>query len=184
MPEINKTTATAATTETPITPPTRRRRATHETQDDVPFNAAARTQPERMTRALEHARICARIADDNRAKDVLVLDLRGATPLVDFFVVATAASRRQSHAIASEIDQEMKRLGERKLGIEGSEEGRWILIDYGDFVVHVFSSEARTYYALEEIWGDALRLEWQDPDAVRPASHVESANGREAESAS
>jgi ribosome-associated protein len=114
-------------------------------------------------RALEHARTCARIADANRGREILLLDLRAATPLIDFFVIATATSRRQSHAIASEIDQEMKRLGEYKLGIEGSEEGRWILIDYGDFVVHIFSSEARAYYALEEIWGDAPRLDWGAP---------------------
>jgi ribosome-associated protein len=123
-----------------------------------------RTTPERVRVALEHAEICARIADDNRGKEILLLDLRKATPLVDFFVIITASSRRQSHAIASEIDQEMKRIGEHKLGIEGSEEGRWILIDYGDFVVHIFSAEARTYYALEEIWGDAPRLDWQKSD--------------------
>ena len=87
-----------------------------------------------------------------------------ATPLVDFFVIVTAASRRQSNAIASEIDQEMKKLGEAKLGLEGSEEGRWILIDYGDFVVHIFSPEDRAYYALEEIWGDAPQLDWQDAE--------------------
>ncbi len=57
----------------------------------------------------------------------------------------------------------MKKRGEAKLGIEGSEEGRWTLIDYGDFVVHVFSPEDRAYYALEDIWGDAPHLEWQEP---------------------
>jgi ribosome-associated protein len=138
-------------------------RREHEAQDDVPHTAVARTTPERLARALEHARLCARIADDNRGKDVLLLDLRGATPLVDYFVIVTAGSRRQSHAIADEIDHEMKQRHELKLGIEGSEEGRWVLIDYGDFVVHVFSPEAREYYALEEIWGDAPRLDWKDP---------------------
>lgn len=133
----------------------------HVVQDDVPPQAKARRNPGRVDQALERARICARIADDNRAKDIVLLDLRGATPLLDFFVIATAASRRQSHAIASEVDQEMKKLGEYKLGMEGSEEGRWTLIDYGDFVVHVFSPEGRLYYALEEIWGDAPRLDWQ-----------------------
>jgi len=174
MAELNKS-MSPPTSEVPTPPATApaRRLVGHEIQDDVPFNAAARSQPERMARALEHARICARIADDNRARDILVLDLREATPLVDFFVIATANSRRQSHAIGSEIDQEMKRLGEHKLGIEGSEEGRWILIDYGDFVVHVFSGEARNYYALEDIWGDAPRLDWQDPDRVRPAPRGE-----------
>ena len=105
---------------TPSEPATdaRRRRARREQlpQDDVPHNAVARTTPERCRRRLEHARVCARIADDNRAKDILLLDLRKATPLVDFFVIATATSRRQSHAIADEIDQEMKKRGELKLG--------------------------------------------------------------------
>src|SRR3954451_2827554 len=138
-------------------------------QDDIPAHAVDRRTPERVNLAIDHARMAARIADDNRAKDILLLDLRQATPLLDFFVIATANSRRLSHAIASEIDQEMKRIGEHKLGMEGSEEGRWILIDYGDFVVHVFSAEARTYYALEEIWGDTPRLDWQDPNRPRPA---------------
>jgi ribosome-associated protein len=142
----------------------KRLRALRDVQDAVAPGAAGRTEPNRLQAALEHARICARIAEDNRARDILLLDLRAATPLVDYFVIASAASRRQAHAIASEIDAEMKSIGERKLGIEGSEEGRWILIDYGDFVVHVFSEEARQYYALEEIWGDAPRLDWSDPD--------------------
>lgn len=137
-----------------------RSRATHEVQDEVPHGATARRDPSRAAVALERARIAARIADDNRGRDILLLDLRPITPLVDFFVIVTAASRRQGHAIASEVDQEMKRLGEAKLGIEGSEEGRWTLIDYGDFVVHIFSPEDRAYYALEEIWGDAPRLDW------------------------
>jgi ribosome-associated protein len=156
MTEPLQTTPTQATAEP------KRRRARHELlQDQVPHNAVARTTPERVKVARERAAICARIADDNRGKEILLLDLRAVTPLVDFFVIVTANSRRQSHAIASEIDQEMKRLGEYKLGIEGSEEGRWILMDYGDFVVHLFSAEARTYYALEEIWGDAPHLDWQ-----------------------
>lgn len=171
MADINDTEVSPPTNEDQAAPDPdlKPRRPDHEPQDDVPFNAAGRSQPDRMARALEHARICARIADDNRAKDIMVLDLRQATPLVDFFVIATASSRRQGNAIATEIDQEMKRLKDFKLGLEGSEEGRWVLIDYGDFVVHVFSGEARSYYALEDIWGDAPRLDWQDPDRVRPA---------------
>src|SRR6185437_8601343 len=91
-------------------------------------------------------------------------------PIVDYFVIATAASRRQSHAIASEIEAEMKKLGEAKLGMEGSEEGRWTLIDYGDFVVHIFSPTDRSYYALDEIWGDALHLEWRDAATLAASS--------------
>ena len=132
-------------------------------QDDIPNTAVDRTNPGRLDVALEHAKICARIADDNRAKDILVLDLRGATPLIDFFVIASAASRRQAASIAYEIDADMKKVDEKKLGMEGAEEGRWTLIDYGDFVVHVFSEEARQYFDLEEIWGDAPRIDWRDP---------------------
>jgi ribosome-associated protein len=138
-------------------------------QDDIPAHAVERRTPDRVNQALERARMAARIADENRAKDVALLDLRQATPLLDFFVIATANSRRLSHAIASEIDAEMKKIGERKLGLEGSEEGRWILIDYGDFVVHIFSPEDRAYYALEEIWGDAPRLEWRAERGPAPA---------------
>jgi ribosome-associated protein len=136
-------------------------RATQVTQDDVPHHATERREPRRAALALDRARACARIADDNRGKDILLLDLRQTTPLVDFFVIVTAVSRRQGNAIASEIDQAMKKQGEAKLGLEGSEEGHWILIDYGDFVVHIFSPEDRLYYSLEEIWGDAPQLDWQ-----------------------
>ncbi|MFO0888694.1 MAG: ribosome silencing factor [Isosphaeraceae bacterium] len=159
-----------------------RTRSVRAAQDEVPTTAVSRREPARMDQALDHARLAARIADDNRARDIVLLDLRQATPLLDFFVIATAASRRQSHAIASEIDAEMKKRGEHKLGMEGSEEGRWILIDYGDFVVHIFSGEGRSYYALEEIWGDAPRLEWAGdeprakPGAAAPDPEPESSS--------
>ncbi len=153
----------ATSTPTPEISPRRRRRAQPLPQDDVAHSAVARAMPARVAKALEHSKLCARLADDNRGKDILLLDLRAATPLIDFFVIVSANSRRQAYAISSEIDVELKKLGETKLGIEGAEEGRWILTDYGDFVVHVFSEDARSYYALEEIWGDAPRVDWQDP---------------------
>lgn len=141
----------------------KRHRGTHSVQDDVPPSAVARSVPERQSQALERARICARIAEDNRGKDIVLLDLREATPLVDYFLLATAGSRRQGNAISSDIDAEMKRIGEFKIGIEASEEGRWTLLDYGDFVIHVFSEEAREYYALDEVWGHCPQLDWRDP---------------------
>jgi len=147
-------------------PPKPRRKAPKLPQDETIPSAIARTKPGRVEQALARARLCALIADENRAREILLLDLRQATPLLDFLVIATASSRRQVSAIAYEIDAEMKRQGERKLGMEGSEEGRWTLIDYGDFVVHLFSDEARAYYALEELWGDAPALDWRDD---RPA---------------
>jgi len=166
----NETPATPSPDSSSATARTRaiRARSIREAQDDVAPEAVERRNPERLAVALDHAKLAARIAEDNRAKDILLLDLRKATPLLDFFVIATATSRRQANAIASEIDAEMKKLGERKLGMEGEEEGSWILIDYGDFVVHIFSGEGRTYYALEEIWGDAPHLPYRDDASVTP----------------
>lgn len=176
----NNTTNSLPTSPEPVTnrrTRTLRTRHNHLPQDDVPHHATERRTPNRLAVALERARICARIADDNRARDILLLDLRKATPLVDFFVIVTASSRRQSSAITIEIDQEMKKLGEAKLGMEGSEEGRWTLIDYGDFVVHVFSPEDRAYYALEDIWGDAPRLEWQGKPVGERVPELEAVPG-------
>ncbi len=110
--------------------------------------------------AAEHAFLCARVAADHKARDILVLDMRGITPLYDFLVLATGGSRRQIHTLAEEIDAALHSEGEVRLGIEGYEASRWVVQDYGDIVVHVFDPEARSYYALEELWADAPRLDW------------------------
>ena len=111
--------------------------------------------------ALERAFRCAQVAADNKARDVLVLDMRGITPLYDFFVIATAASRRQIHTIAEEIDSVLTSQGEKRLGIEGYESSKWVVQDYGDLVVHLFDPETRAFYELEELWLDAPRLDWE-----------------------
>jgi len=111
--------------------------------------------------ALERACQCARVAADNKARDVLVLDMRGQTPLYDFFVLATGASRRQIHTLAEEVDASLRGIGEERLSIEGYEASKWVVQDYGDVVVHVFSPEAREYYRLEELWDDAPRVDWE-----------------------
>lgn len=111
--------------------------------------------------ALERAVQCACVAEDNKAKDIVVLDLRKLTPLYDFFIVMTGTSRRQIHTITEEIDSCLHGLGDRRLGIEGYEDSRWVVQDYGDLVVHVFDAETREYYGLEELWADAPRVDWQ-----------------------
>jgi ribosome-associated protein len=110
---------------------------------------------------LEHACLCARVASENKARDVMVLDMRELTPLFDYFVIATGASRRQIHTIAEEIDAAMHAEGERRLGIEGYEASKWVVQDYGDIVIHVFDTNARGYYALEDLWADATRVDWE-----------------------
>jgi ribosome-associated protein len=105
--------------------------------------------------------LCARIADDYRGKDTVVLDLTEITPIVDYFVISTAANRRQMRAIAEEVDRVLSERGSQRLGIEGYESDSWILQDYGDIVLHIFTAEARAVYDLERLWADARRVEWR-----------------------
>jgi ribosome-associated protein len=104
----------------------------------------------------------ARTADDNRGRDIVILDLRELTTFFDYFVIVTGTSRRQLHAISEEIDHALEEgLGDRRLGIEGYDESRWILLDYGDVVVHMFEPETRAYYALEQLWAQAKRVPFE-----------------------
>jgi ribosome-associated protein len=120
-----------------------------------------RSAPTTAYLGIRLANLCARVADENKARDVLVLDMRNITPLYDFFVLATASSRRQMHSIAEEIDDAMKAEGERRLGIEGYEASKWIVQDYGDVVVHIFDPHSRGYYDLENLWADAPHVDWR-----------------------
>jgi ribosome-associated protein len=109
--------------------------------------------------ALKRAMVAAQTAAANRGKDIVVLDMRELTPMFDYFVIANGSSRRQLHAISEEIDHALEDgLGDRRMGIEGYEESRWILLDYGDVVIHLFDPETRAYYALEDLWGQAKRV--------------------------
>ncbi len=117
---------------------------------------------ERPQRSLQVAAAAAQIAQDNRGQDIVLLDLRELTAVFDYFLVVTGASHRQLHAIAEEIDQTLKeKFGEKRLGMEGYVAGNWILLDYGDVVVHLFDQHARDYYALDQLWSDARRVNWE-----------------------
>ncbi|MGL6226736.1 MAG: ribosome silencing factor [Thermoguttaceae bacterium] len=106
--------------------------------------------------AEERARIAAKIAGENRGENVVILDVRELTPCFDFFVISTGTSRRQLHAVSEEIDKVFeKELGDQRISISGYDESRWIVLDYGDVLVHLFDRETREYYALEELWGKA-----------------------------
>jgi ribosome-associated protein len=120
------------------------------------------TSPARtLSSALHRACLAARIAADNKGSDVLVLDMRPCTPLFDFFVIATGASRRQVHTITEEIDAGLRAEGDTRLGIEGYEASKWVVQDYGDVMVHVFDPDTRAYYRLEELWADAKKVDWE-----------------------
>jgi ribosome-associated protein len=111
--------------------------------------------------ALDRACLCARVAADNKARDVVVLDMRRVTPLYDFFVLSTGASRRQIHTISEETDAVMHEHGDQRLTIEGYEASKWVVQDYGDVMVHVFDPTTREYYALEDLYADAPRVDWE-----------------------
>ena len=111
--------------------------------------------------SLDRAQLCARVASDNKARDILVLDMRGITPLYDFFVLSTGSSRRQIHTISEEVDAALRDVGDRRLSIEGYQASSWVVQDYGDGMVHVFNPQTRDSYALEELWADAPRVDWE-----------------------
>lgn len=106
------------------------------------------------------ALFAAKVADEKRGDDIIIYDLRGLTDLTDYFVIATAHSKAQVRAIIETISKELKLGGTTKLGQEGSDNGQWILLDYSDCVIHIFSPELREYYGLESLWGDAPKVEW------------------------
>jgi ribosome-associated protein len=95
---------------------------------------------------------------DRKGFDVAVLDLRGITSTTDFFIIASGRSDTHVSAIADNMVDELKKEGVRPVGVEGMRGGRWVLVDYVDFVVHVFHPDAREFYQLERLWGDAPLL--------------------------
>lgn len=108
--------------------------------------------------ATDHAReilqIAAAAADSKQAEDLVALDVSGPMPLTDIFLLATGRNERNVVAIASEIEDRLIEQGSKPLRREGRAEGRWILLDFGDLVVHVFHEEDRMYYSLERLWKD------------------------------
>ena len=117
--------------------------------------------PRDVDASKKNALTAARLCESYRGEDVVVLDLTSITPEFDFFIIATAGSRRQMHAIVDEVDRALEHGGHKRKSIEGYDNTAWIVQDYGDIVLHVFLPDARELYDLENLWGDAPRLAWQ-----------------------
>jgi ribosome-associated protein len=109
-----------------------------------------------------YIRRVAELALERKAQDVVILDLRGISSATDYFVLASGTSDIQVKAIAEHVLEEGKKEGSRPEHVEGMSTGRWILLDYVDCVVHVLHPEARDFYQLERLWGDAPRLVARD----------------------
>jgi ribosome-associated protein len=103
---------------------------------------------------------CAEIADEKKAQDIVVLDISKLTFIAEYFVICTGINERQLQTIADEIKAKLKKRSIQNIGIEGYNEAKWILMDYGDVIVHLFSKEMRSFYELELLWGDAPKVTW------------------------
>ncbi len=103
-------------------------------------------------------------AQDVKAEDPVVLDLRTLTSFTDFFVIVSGRSDRQVQAIADRVTEDLREKKIKPMGIEGYDSGHWVLIDYGAVVLHVFYGETREFYLLEQLWSDAPRLEVNSDD--------------------
>lgn len=93
-----------------------------------------------------------------KGEELMILDLRGISSFTDYFIITHGNSPRQNIAIYESIEEELKKAHLRPLSIEGKEHAEWILMDYGSFIIHVFSKRAREYYSLEKLWGDAQKV--------------------------
>ena len=104
------------------------------------------------------ATLAAKAANSKKAEDVLVLDVREITYLADYFIICSGATSRQVRAVVDEVDAALTKEHAFPLHVEGFPDCRWVLMDYGDIIVHVFEHEAREYYDLEGLWGEAAKV--------------------------
>lgn len=125
--------------------------------------SATPAAPRKSSNSFQLTLAAVRVAAENRGRDIVALDMRQRTALFDFFLIITGRSGRQIKAIADEIDHAMtKELGDRCLRMEGYKDSRWIVLDFGDVLIHVFDEAMRDFYRLEELWADAPRVDLTD----------------------
>jgi len=117
--------------------------------------------------ARELARIAAHAADSKQAEDLVALDVSEPLPLTDIFLLASGRNERNVLAIAAEVEDKLNEAGVKTLRREGRAEGRWVLLDFGDLVVHVFHEEDRMYYSLERLWKDCPTVPLDLPAPVQ-----------------
>jgi len=107
--------------------------------------------------------LAAEVCDEKKAKDILVLDVRKITSISDYFIVCSTSNERQARAIAEDLRMRLKDMGKREMGVEGLEDARWVLQDFGDIVLHIFHESQREFYDIEGLWADAKQVRWKKP---------------------
>lgn len=130
----------------------------HQKQEDLP----ERKRPQMSSEAARSLAIdCAQLMRDDKCEDIVVLDLRGVSPVCDFFVIATGTSDRQMRAVTDSIKHMAKARGDSPYSVSGYDESTWIVMDYVDVILHLFDADQRTYYDLDSLWGDSPHVEWE-----------------------
>ena len=109
---------------------------------------------------IEAVKTAARIADEKKADYIKILDMRSRLAITDYFLIISARNTRLTRRIEEEIRLNLKNSGRYPLNVSGQSEGNWILIDYDDFVIHIFTEELREYYQLEKLWRDSKEIKW------------------------
>lgn len=112
------------------------------------------------------AALAAQFADEKKAENIDILDVRGLCNFTDFFMICTGNNRVQLNAIGDNISTQFKKLGITNTAADGHRGGNWVVLDYGDIVIHVMSAEARAFYRLEKLWGDAQPVALEGTAAV------------------
>jgi ribosome-associated protein len=115
-----------------------------------------RRKTERLPRSID---VAIHAADDKKASELVVLDLRKAAAFTDFFVICSGTNARQIRAIADGVIETLAAAGVKPAHVEGYDRSEWVLVDYFDFIVHIFAPETRLFYGLERLWGNAERIE-------------------------
>jgi ribosome-associated protein len=111
-----------------------------------------------MLNSLDAAQRCAGAADSKKAFEILVLDLRKLTTICDYFVICSGSNATQVGAISEGVGQDLAKAGIHPSHVEGATGSTWVLMDYGDVIVHIFEEQTRAYYSLEKLWGEAPQI--------------------------
>ncbi|GFI42440.1 ribosomal silencing factor RsfS [Lachnospiraceae bacterium] len=112
-----------------------------------------------MEQVKEMARIVYHALEDKKGEDICIIDIAGISPLADYFIITNGSSDSQVKALVDNVEEKMHKAGHSQIQREGLKTGNWVLLDYGDVVVHVFDKENREFYHLERIWSDGKRIE-------------------------
>jgi ribosome-associated protein len=123
--------------------------------------APPRSLEEAVDSPRDLARLIADALDDKKGNDIALLDVGDLFQITEVFVIVTGTSRPHVQTLAESVEEKLRGVGRRSLRSEGRAEAEWVLVDFGDVVLHVFQQEARDFYGLERLWGDAPRVDWE-----------------------